>query len=125
MSPKIRSMVRAAAADGLAFLPNEIYYEILSHISAVRILEDMDEDDGSVNHDRRLTLSALSQTCRSLRQFFLSHLWERIELYDGMKVDGGVALKGRALVKELTRQLDTPIKRCPDLSQHVWCVIIF
>ena len=77
-------MSRAAFNSvGLAALPNEIYYEILSNISAVRILVDTNEDNGSVNHDRRFTISALSQTCKSLRRFFISHLWERIELYEG------------------------------------------
>jgi len=66
-------MSRAAFNSvSLAALPNEIYYEILSNIPAVQILVDTDEDNGLVDHDRRFTLSALSQTCRSLRRFFLS-----------------------------------------------------
>jgi len=113
---------------GLAALPNEIYYEILSNISAVRILVDTDEDNSSVNHDRRLTLSALLQTCKLLRRFFISHLWERIELYEGMKINGGPAfstVKGEVLVKELARQLEIPTKRNRDLAQHVRCVSIY
>jgi len=129
MSPKTRSMSRAAFNSvGLAALPNEIYYEILSNISAVRILVDTNEDNGSVNHDRRFTISALSQTCKSLRRFFISHLWERIELYEGMKINGGPAfstVKGEVLVKELARQLEIPTKRNRDLAQHVRCVSIY
>ena len=70
------------------------------------------------DHDRRLTLSALSQTCTSLRKMFLSHLWERIQLYYRMRMEGGVALltvEDELLVQELTRQLETPTKRNPDL----------
>jgi len=129
MSPKTRAMSRAAFNSiGLAALPNEIYYEILSNVPAVQILVDTDEDDASVDHDRRFTLSALSQTCRSLRQFFLPHLWERIELYKGMRIDGGVAfstVKGELLIKELARQLETPTMRNTDLAQHVRCVSVF
>jgi len=122
-------MSRAAFNSvGLAALPYEIYYEILSNMPAVQILVDTDEDNGSANHDRRLTLSALSQTCKSLRRFFISHLWERIELYEGMKIGGGVAfstVKGEVLVKELARQLDIPSKRNRDWAQHVRCVSIY
>lgn len=114
---------------GLSVLPNEIYFEILSNIHAVQILADTEDDDDrdSVDHDRRFTLSALSQTCGSLRQFFLPHLWERIELYHGMKIDGGVAfstVKNGALIEELVRQLEIPTKRNPDLAQHVRFVSI-
>ena len=129
MAPKTRAMSRAAFNSvGLAALPNEIYYEILSNMPAVQILVDTDEDNGPVDHDRRFTLSALSQTCRSLRRFFLSHFWERIELYEEMKIGGGAAfstVKGEVLVNELARQLEIPTKRNRDLAQHVRCVFAF
>jgi len=130
-------MVRAVAlasgvfnSVGLSILPNEIYFKILSNMPAVQILvdTDVDEDGDSVDRDRRFTLTALSQTCRSLRLFFLHLLWERIELYNGMKIWGGAAfstVKGKALVKELVRQLKTPTKRNPDLAQHVRYVSVF
>ena len=129
MSPKTLSMSRAAFNSvGLSALPNEIYYEILSKMRTVKILVDTDEDNGSVNHDRRLTLSAFSQTCKSLRRFFISHLWERIKLYEGMKINGGPAfstVKGEVLVKELARQLEIPTKRNRELAQHVRCLYIY
>ena len=128
MSPKTRFMSRAAFNSvSLAALPNEIYYEILSNMPAVQILVDTDEDNGSVDHDRRLTLSALSQTCRSLRRFFLSHFWERIELYEGMKIGGAAfsTVKDEVLVNELARQLEIPTKINRDLAQHVRCVFVF
>jgi len=135
MAPKTRSMVRAAAlasgvfnSVGLSVLPNEIYFKILSNMPAVQILVDTNEDGDSIDRDRRFTLTALSQTCRSLRLFFLHLLWERIELYNGMKIWGGAAfstVKGKALVKELVRQLKTPTKRNPDLAQHVRYVSVF
>jgi len=89
---------------------------------AVQIL--VDTAQGWVDHDRHLTLSALPQTCRSLGNFFLSHLWERIELYCGMRMEGGVALltvEDELLVQELSRQLETPSKQNPDLTQHAVC----
>ena len=115
---------------GLAALPNEIFYEILSYMPAVQILADTDEsNDNWVDHSRRFTLSALSQTCRSLRRFFLSHLWERIELYDNMmKVHRGFAfstVRVRALFKELGRQLEAPTERNPELAQYVQYVSVF
>jgi len=119
--------VGAFNSVGFSVLPNEIYFEILSNLHAVQILADTEDDDDSVDHDRRFTLSALSQTCRSLRQFFLPHLWERIELYHGMKIDGGIAfstVKNGALIEELVRQLEIPTKRNPDLAQHVRFVSI-
>ena len=120
--------VGAFNSVGFSVLPNEIYFEILSNLHAVQILADTEDDDDSVDHDRRFTLSALSQTCRSLRQFFLPHLWERIELYQGMKINGGVAfstVKNEAIVEELAHQLETPTKRNPDLAKYVRYVSIF
>jgi len=134
MAPNTRSKARAAAlaainSVGLAALPNEIHYEILSYMPAVQILADTDEsNDNSVDHSRRFTLSALSQACRSLRRFFLSHLWERIELYNRMKVHRGFAfstVRGKALFKELRRQLEVPTQRNPELAQYVRYVFVF
>lgn len=127
-------MARAVAlavinSVGLAALPNEIYYKILSYMPAVQILADMDvSNDNLVDHSRRFTLSALLQTCRSLRRFFLSHLWERIELHNRMKVHRGFAfstVRGKALFKELGRQLDVPTQRNPELAQYVRYVFVF
>jgi len=133
MDSNTRSIAREATLEainsvGLAALPNEIFYEILSYMPAVQILADTDEsNDNSVDHSRRFTLSALSQTCRSLRRFFLSHLWERIELYNMMKIHRGFAfstVRGKALFKELGRQLETPTERNPELAQYVQYVSV-
>ena len=70
----------------------------------------------------------VAQTCRSLWRFFLSHFWERIELYEGMKIGGGAAfstVKGEVLINKLAHQLEIPTQRNRNLAQHVQCVFVF
>jgi len=126
--PTTNIFPRVSNSVVLAALLNEIYFDILeySRICMQYRFLWIRKKTGLI-HDRRLTLSALSQTCRSLRKFFLSYLWERIELYYGMRMEGGVALlpvEDELLVRELTRQLETPTKQNPDLAQHVRCVTV-
>ena len=118
---------------GLPALPNEIYLEILSHLPALPIPSDVWVDK-KPDPLRQLTLYYLSQTCQSLRKFFLRFAWERIEVFGGMwttmgrlatmaeRNKRGLELKqvgDKTLVKEILRQLETVIVRNPDLRQYV------
>lgn len=72
------------ANTGVVFeLPNEIWLEILSYFSSVRI------PTLKISHapllssstlERAHALRALSQTCRAFRALFLPELWERFEV---------------------------------------------
>jgi hypothetical protein len=106
-------------ACGFPALPSELYMEILDNLPAYPIPHDKPRDPY-----RQLTLYYLSQTCRSLRDFFLRHAWERIEVFKGMWTPvGRLAAKTepdtKMLVEEIHRQLHTVIVRNPDLRQYV------
>lgn len=62
-------------------LPAEVWLEILSYY--LPISDEKISSAGAVLPSRYLlryeTIRALSQTCRSIRRFFLPLLWERIE----------------------------------------------
>jgi hypothetical protein len=118
---------------GLPALPNELYSEILSHLPAIPIPQDV-WINKKPDPYRQLTLYYLSQTCRSLRKFFLRYAWERIEVFGGMwtplgslatKAERNKPGKGRKeliekqLVEEVLRQLETVVVRNPDLQQYV------
>jgi len=117
---------------GFAALPDELYLEIISHFPAYPI----PRGDGSIKiravRDRHLTLSSLSQTCRSLRPAFLRYLWQRIEVYDGMDTGGGelcrryrrAAYANKKFAEELVRQLEVVTVREPSLARHVKSVKI-
>ncbi|KAJ3517114.1 hypothetical protein NLJ89_g708 [Agrocybe chaxingu] len=121
--------------SGLPALPNEIYLEIVSHLPSmpIPILNRRSIEDES-HSDRRQTLLALTQTCRSLRRVFLRYLWQRIEVYDGMQTSKGhlavtyprllpgrpptnLAHKQHAV--ELIQQLETVTIREPGFALYV------
>ena len=112
---------------GLPALPNEIYLEILGHMPALPIPHDVWVGK-KPDPLRQLTLYYLTQTCQSLRKFFLKFAWERIEVFGGMwtptgrlattaeRNRRGVELKqvvDKKLVEETLRQLETVIVRNP------------
>jgi hypothetical protein len=127
---KLISRGMAVNTRGFPALPNELYLEILSCLPALPIPHDVwvgEKPDPS----RQLTLYYLSQTCRSLRQFFLRYAWERVEVFGGMWTPVGrlatkakrnerpTRLAHRQLVEETLRQLETVVVRNPELRQHV------
>jgi len=147
MSPRTRSHRATEAQNGLAILtggipnatglpslPDEIHLEIVSHMPAIPIPTVSSKIDIVGARERHVTLHALSQTCRSLRRVFLRYLWQRIEVYDGMKIKSGFLtnrsggqrpgyntnpVSNRKHVEELIRQLEIVTVRDPSLAQHV------
>src|SRR5258708_25210214 len=122
-------------SHGFPALPNELYSEILSylkpiplqHVLPVWISETPDPH-------RHGTLLALSQTCRSLRSFFLRHVWERIEVFGGMWTPTGTLetekeqrhrtgymqrIVDKKFTEEILGQLETVTLRNPELGQYV------
>ncbi|KAJ3517117.1 hypothetical protein NLJ89_g707 [Agrocybe chaxingu] len=124
---------------GLPALPDELYLEIASQFPAMPVptLRIPKGSEAEEYHDRYFTLLSLTQTCQALRRVFLRYLWQRIEVYDGMKaVEGtlgggqrhhdwrsvrGQAL-GKAYAQELVRQLEVVTIRDPSLAVYVKCV---
>jgi hypothetical protein len=118
---------------GFPALPNELYSEILSHLPGLPIPHD-DWIGKKPTPDRQITLYYLSQTCRSLRKFFLRYAWERIEVFEGMWTPAGRLattaernkrgydmkdVGDKKLVEETLRQLETVVVRNPDLREYV------
>jgi len=106
-----------ANTRGFPALPNELYLEIVSNLPACPIPHDVwvgEERDPY----RQLALYYLTQTCRSLRNFFLRYAWERIEAFGGMWTPKG-KLSDKKLAEEILRQLETVTVRNPDLQKHV------
>ena len=118
---------------GLPALPIELYLEILSHLPTIPIPQDV-WIEKKPDPYRQLTLYYLSQTCRSLRKFFLTYAWERIEVFGGMWTPNGrlvtkaerskrtldmKEVDDKKLVEEILRQFETVTVRNPDLRQYV------
>lgn len=121
---------------GLPVLPDELYSEILSHWQAIPIPQSA-YLNVPIDSRRHVTLLALSQTCRSLRSFFLQYAWERIEVFEGMWTPTGrlateiellrhassADVKKKPLhakfAKEIRRQFETVTVRNPELGQYV------
>jgi len=114
--------------SGFALLPDELYLEIISHFPAYPIPCGRKSVSIEAVRDRHLTLLALSQTCRSLRPAFLRYLWQRIEVFEGMKTrkgllplpyGGGPSIPNKIYAEELVRQLEVVTVREPSLARHV------
>lgn len=120
---------------GLVVLPDELFLEIASHIPSMPLptrypLKGEPELEGY--QARHMTFASLTQTCRSLRRVFLKHLWQRIEVVDGMQTPTGPLptsairsrlrpknVKSRLFSRELVRQLEVVTIREPALAQYV------
>ena len=127
---KLLSSGISVNTHGFPALPNELYLEILSYLPAIPIPHAVEEIDPY----RQLTLYYLSQTCQSLRKFFLRYAWERIEVFGGMWTPKGrlattaerkkrgldmKSLGAKKLVEEIFRQLETVVLRNPELRKYV------
>ena len=132
--PTLSSSTQAVNTCGFPALANEIYLEIMSYIPTVPIPSTTDSDlYRELRCSRHETLLSLSQTSRSLRRVFCRYLWQRIEVYEGMKIrdedevsPGDVNLDRRTHRRhntELVRQLEIVTVRNPQLAQHVKSVL--
>ncbi|KAJ3507704.1 hypothetical protein NLJ89_g6159 [Agrocybe chaxingu] len=113
---------------GLPALPDEIYLEIASYLPAIPIPTTSYDLALQAHHDRHITLTSLSTTCRSLRRVFLRYLWQRIEVVDGMQTIAGPLTMltpkkpteaSKMYAEELVRQLEIVTIREPELAAHV------
>jgi len=124
-------------SHGFPALPNELYSEILSYLKPIP-LQHHDILPACISETpdphRHGTLLALSKTCRSLRSFFLWHVWERIEVFGGMWTPTGTLetekeqryLSGylqrivdKKFTEEILGQLETVTLRNPELGKYV------
>ncbi|KAG6819257.1 hypothetical protein H0H93_013701, partial [Arthromyces matolae] len=96
--PKARATISPDANKGLVFnLPSEIWLEILSYFSSLRIPTLRLNDSPLLppaTLQRGQALRALSQTCQGFRERFLGQCWERFEvcamkIVEKEKKDGG------------------------------------
>ena len=102
---------------GLPALPDELYLEILGHLPALPIPHDVWLDEKR-DPNRQLTLYYLSQTCQSLRNFFLRYAWERIE---GVLIPKRI--KRSHYIEDPFRRLAVVVRN-PNLRQFVSSVIV-
>lgn len=111
---------------GLPMFPAELLLEILSYCESdpdPALDEEYNKKDADAHFANRERLMALSQTCRNLRLFFLPYLWNRIEVFSGMRAPTGEVLNSdEQLAFELVRQLEIVTIRDPDLARYVKCV---
>lgn len=130
MSDRIRKQDTSIAKHGhLHVLPNELLLEIMSYLDPPVALEyvfDPADRQPPPRFGRREALIALSETCRSLRQFFRPFIWERIEVCSGLRISRPPIIlqhsqerkKKRDFSREILRQLRVATMD-PNLSQHV------
>jgi len=122
---------------GLPIFPAELLMEIMTYFprstdpslhdpSISRVLYAIEAEEHVA---WRQTSLALSQTCKSLRLFFLPYLWRRIEVWEGMITQGQAltSLVPRLAVEkelnlELVRQLEIVTVRNPTLADYVQIV---
>ncbi|KDR68760.1 hypothetical protein GALMADRAFT_146102 [Galerina marginata CBS 339.88] len=127
----------AINTQGLPALPDDLHLEIISHFSFQPVPTKQkhwpETFDVRSLRDRHLALRSLSQTCRSLRPFYLRYLWQRIEVFDEMETDKGAlefvhqcdmrrsgnTKMDMLYVEELSRQLEIVTIRDSSLALHV------
>lgn len=122
----------AMTAWGLPTFPAELWLEIMAHIPrpsdpSLNFVPGMLGFKEAEEHQTwREVVSALSQTCQSLRHLFRPYLWRRIEAWKGMTIPGQVDSSWssyRAIEREhnleLVRQLEIVTVCDPTLSEYV------
>lgn len=104
-------------------LPVELLLEILSHFPSDEVTISPASRAQII---RRETLLSLSAVCQKLRRVFRPYLWQRMEVYAGMRV--GEQTLGhniprlkpdKLFAKELLRQLNIVTIQDPGLAQYV------
>ena len=131
VAPPQMQVISKENSHNLHALPPELLLEIMSHLDSPVALVDYSHFDPRCPRfqvRRREALIALSETCRTLRQFFSPFVWERIEVRSGLKIrkpptvlQGGSheTKKMREFSGEILRQLKVATVIDPTLSQHV------
>ena len=111
----------------MSTLPNELLLEIVSHFPS----DPLTLSAPSTTHiARREALRSLSEVCRNFRRVFRPYLWQRVEVYAGLRAGTqilrhsiGTCVKvpkpKRDFMKELLRQLNVVTIQDPGLAQHV------
>ncbi|KDR79119.1 hypothetical protein GALMADRAFT_92970 [Galerina marginata CBS 339.88] len=120
---------RASNDTGFPALPSEMHFEILSYFQSMPVPTQNEQVDSRILREQHLTLLSLSQTCRSLRSFYLAYLWQRIEVFNGMEtargclttdlLGNGHVVKNKLYTQELLRQLEIVTVRDPSLAKNV------
>ncbi|KAF9053377.1 hypothetical protein BJ165DRAFT_1447254 [Panaeolus papilionaceus] len=122
-------------AAGLLAFPDELLLEMMRHMPRVPVschtAEEILSNDTTAL-DSQFTLTALSQTCRRLRRFFLPYVYRTIEVLDGIQIAGRrlptterrekqrlVRANSSLYTKELVRQLEAVTVCYPSLAQYV------
>lgn len=118
--PSQYSLLRGANSSGLPALADELLLEILSHFPSDPITTSLASLRQIIRRDTLLSLSAV---CQNLRRIFRPYLWQRVEVYAGMKV-GGHTLRhstrpSKHFAMELLRQLNVVTTQDPALAQYV------
>ncbi|KAF9527088.1 hypothetical protein CPB83DRAFT_856711 [Crepidotus variabilis] len=120
-------------SQGFAIFPNELLLQILDYLPPFTPpVANYGRGDAAieVHNTRRSALRALSQTCRSLRQFFLPYAWEYFEIYRGLELPGhildwpGYEHAQQTYARALENQLDLVTINIPNLASSVVCMDI-
>lgn len=117
----------------LSGLPNDLLYDLLSHMQPSYPLPKFNWMNVTFDPDQHFALVSLSQTCQSFRVFLLRHAWKRIEVHCGQRVASGHLVTFEQWMKaepkerriqskrfsvEILRQLETAARN-PLLAEYV------
>jgi hypothetical protein len=120
VQPSQYSLLRRANSHGLSALPDEMLLEIVSHFPPSPVTLGVPPKSQIA---RRQVLCALAEVCQNLRRVFGPCLWQRVEVYAGLRIGTRVLVGGNSTdknyFKELLRQLNIVAIQDPYLAHHV------
>jgi hypothetical protein len=129
--------VASLNSTGLPSLAVETLHEIVSYLLEVPVHSSTESTLGPEYLERLVALHALAETCARLRDVFLAHSWQRLEVCassTGFTPKVRTSPCGRFKVpwprsvakefaKELVRQCEIVSVRVPALADHVRYVV--